>query len=41
MDGAVRRLTARTADGTYNDLGSPAMGSAGSRFGRNVPLDRT
>jgi len=33
--------SARTADGTYNDLANPAMGSAGSRFGRNVPLDRT
>jgi hypothetical protein len=33
-----RHLTARTADGTYNDLGEPRMGSAGTRFGRNVPL---
>ena len=32
--------TARTADGTYNDLSDPAMGRAGSRFGRNVPLER-
>jgi hypothetical protein len=32
--------TQRTPDGTYNDLTSPAMGRAGSRFGRNVPLDR-
>jgi len=31
-------LTARTADGTYNDLEHPTMGSAGTRFGRNVPL---
>jgi hypothetical protein len=30
--------TARTADGTYNDLDRPATGRAGSRFGRNVPL---
>jgi Animal haem peroxidase len=36
-----RHLTARTADGSYNDLGSPRMGSAGTRFGRNVPIDRT
>jgi hypothetical protein len=36
-----RHLTARTADGTYNDLASPRMGSAGTRFGRNVPIDRT
>ena len=28
----------RTADGTYNDLSCPRMGSAGMRFGRNVPL---
>jgi hypothetical protein len=30
---------ARTADGTYNDLQYPAMGSRGCRFGRNFPLD--
>ena len=36
-----RHLTARTVDGTYNDLTSPQMGSAGTRFGRNVPIDRT
>ncbi len=35
-----RHLTARTLDGTYNDLAQPLMGSLGSRFGRNVPLDR-
>jgi hypothetical protein len=28
----------RTSDGLYNDLGCPRMGSAGLRFGRNVPL---
>jgi hypothetical protein len=28
----------RTTDGTYNDLACPRMGSAGMRFGRNVPL---
>ena len=32
---------ARTSDGTYNDLSSPRMGSAGMRFGRNVPLSET
>ncbi|MGK5169475.1 peroxidase family protein [Geodermatophilus sp. CPCC 205761] len=32
-------LTARTLDGTYNDLAVPSAGMAGSRFGRNVPLD--
>ena len=31
-------ITARTADGTYNDLAHPTMGSVGTRFGRNVPL---
>jgi len=36
-----RYLTARTAAGTYNDLENPRMGSAETRFGRNVPLDRT
>jgi len=38
---AARWLTARTPDGTYNDLDFPAMGSAGARFGRNVPVERT
>ena len=33
-----RALVARTVDGSYNDLASPAMGMAGTRFGRNVPL---
>jgi hypothetical protein len=28
----------RTSDGTYNDISGPRMGSAGIRFGRNVPL---
>ena len=32
---------ARTSDGTYNDLTCPRMGSAGMRFGRNVPLSET
>ena len=35
----VDHLTARTIDGTYNDLEEPLMGGLGSRFGRNVPLD--
>lgn len=34
-----RYATARTADGTRNDLDDPAMGAAGMPFGRNVPLD--
>ncbi len=36
-----RYLTARTLDGTYNDPSKPLMGSAGARFGRNIPLERT
>src|SRR5947207_5825606 len=36
-----RYLEARTIDGTYNDLKVPRMGSRGSRFGRNVPIDST
>ena len=36
-----RDLTVRTIDGTYNDLDRPSMGRAGSRFGRNVPIDQT
>ena len=31
----------RTTDGSYNDIGSPAMGMIGARFGRNVPLGNT
>ena len=34
--GAVPNV--RTSDGTYNDVSCPRMGSAGIRFGRNVPL---
>jgi Animal haem peroxidase len=34
-------LTARMVNGTYNDLNDPLMGSAGSRFGRNVPPTHT
>src|SRR3712207_2860821 len=34
-------LAVRTADGSYNDLAQPAMGRAGTRFGRNVPLAQT
>ncbi len=36
-----RYRTARTPDGTFNDLKNPAMGSAKTRFGRNVPLKYT
>ena len=32
-------LARRSADGSFNDLGCPAMGRANSRFGRNVPLE--
>ena len=38
-DPRLRR--ARSADGRYNDMDFPNMGSAGTRFGRNVPLGRT
>ena len=34
----ANHLTARTLDGTYNDLDEPLMGALGSRFGRNIPL---
>ena len=37
-DAAARWRRARSPDGTYNDLAVPAMGSARTRFGRNVPL---
>ena len=33
--------TVRTTAGTYYDLDNPRMSSAGTRFGRNVPIDRT
>ena len=33
-----RHLTARTDDGTFNDMSQPAMGAAGARFGRNFPI---
>ncbi len=35
---APEHLVERTLDGTYNDLGEPRMGAAGTRFGRNIPL---
>ena len=35
---AGEAYTLRTSDGTHNDLTCPRMGSAGMRFGRNVPL---
>ena len=34
-----RHLTARTVDGTFNDLSKPGMGAAGTRFGRNFPIE--
>jgi hypothetical protein len=33
--------TARSVDGSRNDLSAPRMGQAGARFGRNVPLRAT
>ncbi|MFJ9024840.1 peroxidase family protein [Streptomyces sp. NPDC102259] len=35
-----RHKVDRTADGSHNDLDQPRMGMAGTRFGRNIPLDR-
>jgi hypothetical protein len=35
-----RHKVNRTADGSRNDLDQPRMGMAGTRFGRNIPLDR-
>jgi Animal haem peroxidase len=34
-------ITERTPDGSWNDLTHPEMGMAGTRFGRNVPIDDT
>src|SRR5919106_2971957 len=36
-----RYVTARTFDGTFNDLDDPLMGSTGTRFGRNIPLEHS
>src|SRR5205823_642763 len=41
VDDHPRYMTARTLDGTFNNLDDPLMGSLGSRFGRNVPLEYT
>ncbi|MBG0832623.1 heme peroxidase [Planomonospora sp. ID67723] len=38
---SARHDVRRTADGSYNDVGHPTMGMAGTRFGRNVPLGST
>ncbi|NOT25823.1 MAG: peroxidase [Acidobacteria bacterium] len=38
---AAEGQAVRTNDGTHNDLRCPRMGSAGVRFGRNVPLAET
>ena len=40
-DPGPERRDARMVDGSFNDLEHPAMGAAGSRFGRNVPLTET
>jgi len=39
--GAADLRGARMADGSFNDLGCPAMGMAGARFGRNMPIADT
>jgi Animal haem peroxidase len=36
-----RVLCARTVDGSFNDLAQPRMGAAGTRFGRNFPVQLT
>ncbi|MEU8032692.1 peroxidase family protein [Streptomyces sp. NPDC049099] len=36
---SASHLVNRTADGSHNDLGEPRMGMAGTRFGRNIPLE--
>jgi Animal haem peroxidase len=36
-----RFFVSRASQGVYNDLAGPRMGMAGSRFGRNVPLEAT
>jgi len=38
---APQDASVRTVDGSYNDVSDPAMGRAGVRFGRNVPLRYT
>jgi hypothetical protein len=40
-NGRPHDLTVRTLDGTFTDPEHPEMGAAGSRFGRNVPLEHT
>ncbi len=32
-------VTHRSSDGTYTDLADPMMGAAGTRFGRNIPIE--
>jgi hypothetical protein len=41
IDADASYLTARTLDGSFNDLNDPLMGALGARFGRNVPLRYT
>ena len=41
LNPAYRSLTARSVDGSYNDLSMPEMGRANTRFGRNVPNEFT
>ena len=39
--GTRSSTTQRTVDGSWNDLDNPTMGMAGTRFGRNVPIEHT
>jgi heme peroxidase len=41
LEKAAEHTSRRTLDGSCNDLDNPLMGSVGTRFGRNVPLERT
>jgi Animal haem peroxidase len=37
----AKKLAERSPDGSWNDLEHPEMGMAGTRFGRNVPIENT
>ena len=39
--GGLDHRVARSDDGRFNDLASPAMGMTGTRFGRNAKIDQT
>ena len=41
LEKAAEHASRRTLDGSCNDLDNPLMGSVGTRFGRNVPRERS